>query len=256
MPYAYNRRIRIHYEVEGDGPPLVLLHGGLNDLRVWYDLGYIESLKNDYRLILIDLRGYGASDKPHDSRAYEMKLLVDDIVAVLDDLKVGKAHLLGYSLSGRICFGAAKYAPERFHSFIIGGAHAGMLDQNEHKDDVELLKKGADALIAAIEKDLGSQLPPERRARLAAIDFEAVVALFSASHWRLSFEDVLPAMTMLCLIFVGEADSLHSGAKECAKNLPNATFISFPNLGHFQLLSQRHLLLPHITKFLTKASQT
>jgi len=230
--------------------------GGLNDLRAWYDLGYVESLKNDYRLILIDLRAYGTSDKPHDSRAYEMKLLVDDIVAVLDYLKVDKAHLLGYSLSGRICFGAAKYAPERFYSFIIGGAHAGMPDQNEHNDELELLKKGADALIAVMEKALGSQLPPERKARLAAIDFEAVVALFSASHWTLSFEDALPTMTMPCLIFVGEADSLYSGAKECAKNLPNATFISLPNLDHFQVLSQRHLLLPHITKFLTRASQT
>ena len=61
MPHANNQGVRIHYEVEGDGPPFVLLHGGLSNLEVWYEIGYVESLKKDYKLILIDARGYGAS---------------------------------------------------------------------------------------------------------------------------------------------------------------------------------------------------
>jgi len=255
MPYVNNQGVRIHYEVEGNGPPLLLLHGGLSNLTVWYDLGYVESLKNDYRLILSDLRGYGASDKPHDPEAYELKSLVDDIVVVLDDLNISKTHFFGSSLSGRIGFGAAKYAPERFYSFIIGGAHPYLLDQNELDADLKLFKKGMNALIAAMEQALGSKMTPERKARIAANDLEAIIALFSASHWRLSLEDVLPTMTMPCLIFAGEADPLYSGARECAKNMPNATFVSLPGLGHLEVLSQRQLLLPHITKFLAKVSQ-
>jgi len=255
MPYANNHGVRIYYEVEGAGSPLVLLHGGLSNLKMWYDLDYVETLKNSHRLVLIDFRGHGASDKPHDSEAYELKPLADDIVAVLDDLEVGKAHFLGYSLSGRIGFGVAKHARERFYSFILGGAHPYMLDQNELNSDLELFKKGINAVIAAMEKAYGPRMTPERKARLMANDLEAVIALFSATHWRLSLEEVLPTMTMPCLIFAGEADPLHSGAKECAENMPNATFISLPGLGHFEVLSQIHLLLPHIKKFLARVSR-
>jgi len=110
MPYVDNKGIRIHYEVEGRGPPFVLIHGLGHSLQDWYDNGYVESLKKDYRLILVDVRGHGFSDKPHDSKEYTMKLLVSDLVAVLDDLKISKAHFLGYSRGGRICFGIAKHA--------------------------------------------------------------------------------------------------------------------------------------------------
>jgi pimeloyl-ACP methyl ester carboxylesterase len=92
MPYVTNQGVHIYYEVVGEGPYLVLLHGGLSNLKAWYDTAYLKTLNKDYRLVLIDIRGHGASDKPHDSKAYEMKLLVDDITVVLDDLNVDKAH--------------------------------------------------------------------------------------------------------------------------------------------------------------------
>jgi len=256
MPYTNNRGIHIHYEVEGIGPSLVLLHGGLGSVKGWYEMGYVEPLKKDYQLILIDIRGHGASDKPHNPDAYELQPLTADVVAVLDDMDVDKAStLLGYSLSGRIAFGVAKYASERFNSFIIGGAHPYMLDQNELEADIQLFKKGKDAVIAEMEKGLGSKMTPEMKARLATNDYKAIAALFSARHWRLSLEDVLPTMTMPCLIFAGETDPLYAGAKKCVQSMRNATFVSLPGLGHLGLMSQRHLVLPHITKFLTKVSQ-
>jgi len=254
VPHASNQGVRIHYEVEGSGPSLVLLHGGLNNLKMWYELGYVEPLKKNYQLILMDVRGYGMSDKPHSPEAYEMELLVDDILTVLNDLNVSKAHFLGYSMSGRIGFGAAKHAPERFRSFIIGGAHPYLPDQKEHDAEIQAFRKGMGAVIAEIEKATGTKMPPERRARLMANDTEAIVALFSASHWLLSLEDALPNMTMPCLIFVGEADTLYPGAKKCVENMPNASFISMPGLAHFGVLSQTNVLMPHITKFLEKAN--
>jgi pimeloyl-ACP methyl ester carboxylesterase len=101
----------------------VLVQGLTGYLELWYELGYVDSLKKDYRLIPMDIRGHGGSDKPHDPEAYKFKLLAADVVAVMDDAKISKAHYLGYSLGGLIAFGLAKYSPKRFHSFIIGGAH-------------------------------------------------------------------------------------------------------------------------------------
>ena len=250
MPYVTNQGVQIYYEVVGDGPSLVLMHGGLSNLKAWYETAYLKTLKNGYQLVLIDIRGHGASDKPHDSKAYEMNLLVGDITAVLDDLNVDKAHYFGYSLSGRLGFGVAKYAPKRFRSFIIGGAHPYLLDQNELEADLKLFRKGTDALIAAMEEASGTKMTPERRASLTAIDLDAVIALFSASHWRTSLEDALPNMTMPCLIFVGGADPLRTGAKKCTESMPNSRFISLPNAGHFGVISQSQVLLPEITGFL------
>ena len=91
MPYVDNSGVKIHYHVEGDGPPLVLQHGLTNSLETWYAYGFVEELQKDYRLILVDARGHGRSGKPHDPADYDLKLRVSDILAVIDDVGVDKA---------------------------------------------------------------------------------------------------------------------------------------------------------------------
>lgn len=261
MPYANNQGVRIHYEVEGKGPSLVLLHGCEGSLQTFHDYGYVEALKDRYQLTLIDIRGHGDSDKPHNSEAYNIKTLVADVVAVLDHLKVNKAHFLGYSFGGGIGFGIAKYAPERFHSLIIGGAHpyeASADELAELDSYIHTRRKGKDAVIAEYEQQLGPALTPKMRARLMAIDPEAMVAVMSCEDIRrASFEDILPTTNMPCLVFAGEKDAVaHSGAQKGVKSMPNVVFVSLPNLDHRGALVQSNLILPHITKFLEKAEQT
>src|SRR5438067_13417159 len=126
MPYANNAGVRIHYQVDGnpDGPPLVLQHGFLCCVEDWYTLGYAATLGATYRLILTDARGHGASDKPHEPAAYRMAAMADDVVAVLDDLGLARAHFFGYSMGGKIGFVLAARAPERCRSFVLGGSSA------------------------------------------------------------------------------------------------------------------------------------
>ena len=92
MPYTDNQGVRIHYRVTGDGLPLVLQHGFYGSAEDWYEFGYTAKLSREYCLILVDARGHGASDKPHEPEAYELHLRVADIVAVLDDLCLSKVH--------------------------------------------------------------------------------------------------------------------------------------------------------------------
>lgn len=66
----------------------MLQHGFTDSLESWYDLGYVEALKPRYRLILIDARGHGASDKPHQPDAYDRERNIEDITAVLNDVDV------------------------------------------------------------------------------------------------------------------------------------------------------------------------
>ncbi len=160
MPYASNHGVRIHYEVEGNGPPLVLQHGLFTSLRDWYDCGYVEGLKNDYRLILVDARGHGSSDKPHNVEAYTSKPRVGDILAVLDELTLSQAHYFGYSMGGWIGFALAKHAPERHHSLIIGGMHPYALDAESLNQQVEMLNRGMEATVASWEARSGRAIDP------------------------------------------------------------------------------------------------
>jgi pimeloyl-ACP methyl ester carboxylesterase len=118
--FADNNGVKIHYEVEGQGPPLLLVHPASGATQVWRIIGFVDALKDDYRLILVDMRGHGKSNNPHDPAAYTAATQAFDIVAVLDELGIDKANFFGYSLGAKLGWALAKYAPERFQSFIIG----------------------------------------------------------------------------------------------------------------------------------------
>lgn len=113
----------MYFEDEGaDGAP-VILHDGfadsVQDLREWALVDAIAS--EGFRVILADHRGHGRSDKPHDPAAYAMLLRVADAVAILDRLGIERAHFVGRSWGGRLCFGIGEYAPGRVRSLVIGG---------------------------------------------------------------------------------------------------------------------------------------
>ena len=124
MPYADNNGVKINYEVEGEGTPLVLQHGFSSSLQSWRDNGYVDALKSDYKLIMIDSRGHGASDKPHDPESYDMKIRVGDILAVMDAEGIDKAHYWGYSMGGQIGFElvfAHQKLEQPTHSRVVAG---------------------------------------------------------------------------------------------------------------------------------------
>jgi pimeloyl-ACP methyl ester carboxylesterase len=186
MPYANNRGIRLYYEVEGGGPPLVLGHGLGGDLNSWRRFGYVDALRDDYELILPDFRGHGRSDKPHDPSDYGSKM-VDDVVAVLDHLDISRAHYMGYSMGAAIGFRLAKRYPERFTSFILGGMSPYRSSAADLSVDVvqmegfKLLCDDPEAYAARREQQLGRSLTTEERSALLANDPEALIAFIMAN---------------------------------------------------------------------------
>jgi pimeloyl-ACP methyl ester carboxylesterase len=251
MPYSINRGVRIHYRVEGEGQPLVLQHGFTDSLETWYDLGYVEALKSNYRLILIDARGHGASDKPHEPDAYERERNVADISSVLDDLNIPRAHYFGYSMGGRIGFAIARYAPERVHSLILGGGSPYPQSQAGPDRMLQALRQGADAILAI----WGVPVPPAVRARLVKNDVEALIALRTKALQSPSLAEVLPTMTLPCLLYAGEDDPVCAVNKECAAVMSNVTFFSLPGLGHADTFFRSDLVLPRVTEFLVTVNR-
>jgi pimeloyl-ACP methyl ester carboxylesterase len=211
-------------------------------------------LKGEYKLILIDVRGHGVSGKPHDPNAYKLELLVNDVIKVLDDLGINKAHFLGFSMGGWIGFGIGKYAPERFHSLIINSMSP-YRAPDEPNELLEFFKKGPDFTWTYLEENYGPKIMmPRLKARWMANDTEALIALLS-KDWMLDLGYVLPKVTLPSLLLVGEADPYYLGAKKCVANMPSATFVSFPNLKHLETFYRSDLVIPYIKKFLSEVPQ-
>lgn len=244
MPQANNEGLPIYYEVEGTGPPLVLLHGSFGSLDDWRDFGYVDALKGRHRLILMDSRGHGKSGKPHDSSLYSLASRASDVIAVLDDLGIQKADFMGYSMGGWIGFGLAQYAPDRFRSLVLGGAHPFQENMQAFR---AMLPKEPSAFLALLEPAFGVHLTPAMRERVVTNDLDALHAL---TLDRDDLSRVLPTMRMPCLLFAGSTDPRLPQIEECAQRMPNATFFSLMDCGHVAALGRSDLVLPHLRVFL------
>ena len=245
MPQVDNQGIRIYYEVEGNGPPLVLRQGGVSSLQAWRQTGYVERLKNDFQCVLIDARGRGKSDKPHVSSAYTLQAHVSDVVAVIDELKIQTSHYWGYSMGGWIGFGMAQHAPERLRSLIIGAAHP--YEDLSFAAFQGIDGSDPDAFIAALEATLQERIRTELRSHVLANDLRALAASMQV---RSSMEAILPEMRMPCMLYVGEADTRCSAVKSCAGRIAQATVVTLPGLNHREAMLRSDLVLPHVRRFL------
>lgn len=264
MPYITNNGVKIHYEVEGQGTPIVFQHGFAATLWTWRDFGYAEALGQEYQLILVDGRGHGESDKPHDPEAYRPDTIANDYIAILDALGIEKAHFMGFSMGGNIGFKClARYSLLRFYSFIIGGssplkrpAVVGSPPGGFTLVLQEAVAKGMDVWLAGREKMLGMKLTPAQRARQLANDPHALLTMQKTTAGWPDAEDILPKITIPVLLFAGDADPSHDRVKEAVKYLPNSSFVSIPGMNHDQSLMHSELVLPHIKRFLAEVGKS
>jgi len=118
--YIDNGGVRIHYEVEGEGLPLVLMHGMGMSTKDWRNAGYPERLSGEFQVILIDSRGFGQSQKLSDPEQYSRAHKVSDVTAVLDDLGIDTAYYWGYSMGASIGWACGMLRPDRFRGLILG----------------------------------------------------------------------------------------------------------------------------------------
>lgn len=244
MSFISNDGIHIHYEVEGNGPPLVLQHGLSDSIESWYEFGYVERLKDEFQLIMIEARGHGESDKPHDSAAYDSKLMTGDVLVLLDKLRISKVYYYGYSLGCRTGFGIAKHAPERIHAFIMGAHHPYFLSLEFFRN---IFKSGLNAWLEVIEAAAGP-LSPSSRKRLLNNDIDAMRAI--VAHDRSDISGVLPTMTMPCRLFAGSEDARYENVKLAASELPNGDFFPLFGLNHLQVSLRGDLVAPLVTPYI------
>ena len=129
MPSFDNGAVEIAYLDEGEGDPILLVHGFASTKNVnWvYPTWVSELRKNGRRVIALDNRGHGESAKLYDPAEYSIPIMASDVVALMDHLSIPRADIMGYSLGARMTAWLGLTKPERLRSAILGGIGMAMV---------------------------------------------------------------------------------------------------------------------------------
>jgi len=228
MPTFDSNGVAIDYDVEGDGPPIVLVHGFASNAQgIWRAPGIIKALVDSgRRVITLDCRGHGKSGKPHDPEDYAGTAMPDDVIALMDHLDVRVADLWGYSMGGIFAATLLVNHPERFRSVILSGIGDALLASGRSRVQSE-------RIAAALETDGGANAgdATARNFRVFAErsgnDLAALGAMQKST--RNGFDPAKLTQTKLpVLILVGDKDTLIVSADKLAAAIPRAEYAKVP----------------------------
>lgn len=257
MPKVSINGVNLYYEEHGKGPPLLLLHG-LTSSGLMYD-NEIEVFKERYRVITLDSRGHGKSEKPEH---YTLHDHVQDVISFLDHLEIEKANILGMSMGSYIAQGVAARIPDRIEKLILvvpkahGKTSSMARLSSRHEDEIagldytEKMNYLARYIFHKIEDVQQSMallyekqpiLTPEQEiaANQALEDFD--------------FRPHLKKVTAKTLVISGTYDGLNppEDGQEVAKHIPDAVFIAFDQSGHAPNLEEPDKFRKEVLSFLS-----
>jgi pimeloyl-ACP methyl ester carboxylesterase len=236
MPSFDNGAVEIAYIDEGEGDPILLVHGFASSKNVnWiYPTWVSELKKNGRRVIAFDNRGHGESGKLYDAADYEIANMAGDISALMDHLKIERADVMGYSLGSRMTAVLALQAPQRLRSAILGGIGIGLIEGGGPGENV------AEALEAPSLEDVTD--PVGRTFRAFAdqtrSDRRALAACLRGSR-RLMTREEAAAIKVPVLIAVGTSDEIAGSAQALGKVIPGAQVLDIPNRDHMRAVGDK-----------------
>ena len=241
MPRFANDGHSLHYEVHGEGRPVVLLHGitvsFAGNCAAW---GWIDALvARGFRVIGLDFRGHGGSDKPRDPAAYGTDALAGDVLALLDHLGIAHASLIGYSLGSKIALHLLRAAPGRWGPTVLIATGDGLIGLPPFTS-AEVLPRIADAVGRA---EFPADLPSHQAAYWTFAtevggDRHAAVAAARASYPPCS-PDALAGIDVPVLVVSGERDPVLGQGPRLAQALPRGRYLEIANADHFELAGRK-----------------
>jgi pimeloyl-ACP methyl ester carboxylesterase len=245
-----NNGVDIAYLDEGEGEPIVLIHGFASTKEVnWVNPAWVSTLtRAGRRVIALDNRGHGASAKLYEPAAYHSAIMADDVRALLDHLKIERADVMGYSMGARIAAFLALAHPSRVRSVILGGLGSRLVD------GVGLPETIADALEAPSLADVQDVQGRTFRAFAdqTKSDRRALAACIRGSRQTVSRDDCRK-LAMPVLVAVGSKDDVAGSAHELAALLPNGRALDIPGRDHMLAVGDR-VYKQGVTDFLAQRS--
>ncbi len=229
MPQFTHEGVEIAFLDEGEGEPIVLVHGFASNKEVnWVLPGWVTTLRGAARrVIALDNRGHGASSKLYEPAAYHMDLMAADIRALLDHLALSRADVMGYSMGARIAAVLALADPQRVRSVVFGGLGIRLVEAGGIPETI------ADGLEAPALADVSDPTAHQFRsfAEQTRSDLRALAACLRGSRQTLSRAEV-GRISAPVLVAVGSKDPIAGSPEDLAALIPGAQALPIPGRDH------------------------
>jgi pimeloyl-ACP methyl ester carboxylesterase len=231
VPSFLSDGISLAYEVFGEGPPILLIHGFASNIEInWVSTGWVETLvEAGYRVIAIDNRGHGKSQKLYDPNLYFAHEMAADAVRLLDHLEIDRLPVIGYSMGARIAAFLALRHPERVTRAVFGGMGLNLVTG----------LADSEAIIAALTAESLSQITDRsgRQFRIFAehsgADRAALAACMISSREPMAEADVR-RIGVPVLVAVGAEDEMAGAPEALARLLPQGEAFTIPRRDHMR----------------------
>jgi pimeloyl-ACP methyl ester carboxylesterase len=243
--YFDSAGVNIRYVDEGAGEPIILVHGFTWNIEInWIDTGIFAELTKTHRVIAFDSRGHGKSDKPHDRAQYGREM-GQDIIRLMDYLKLPKAHIMGYSMGAQITAQQVTKSPERFLTVVLGGStgRIGWSDEDQKVANVvsaELEDQGSVASLVLAIWPTNQSKPPAGADEVKAIsakllegnDPKALAAMVRSRSDQVVSLGEMAAINVPMLGIVGTLDPAKKRFDELKAALPQMKLVLIEGAPH------------------------
>jgi pimeloyl-ACP methyl ester carboxylesterase len=234
--------VRIRFVAQGPGTPIVLIHGYTGNIeRHWINPGVFSKLATDFRVIALDCRGHGKSDKPVDPKRYGAEMS-QDVVRLLDHLKIPRAHIVGYSMGAMIAGHVLTTNPDRFITATFVGYHPvhtwTAADEREAEASALDLESATPfrSLILGVSPPNAAPSEDEIREasrRLAAANDTKALAAYNRGRGALAVTDAqLAAIHVPTLGIIGSGDPSVGGMRDLQRVMSALTVVVVDGATH------------------------
>lgn len=233
---AEGYRIATYSWGEPDADTVLCVHGFASSCRDnWVETGWVRMLTNaGYRVLGVDQRGHGASDKPHDAEAYSMAAFVGDLMAVLDTYLLDEVRYLGYSLGARVGWQLAVEAPHHVGRAVLGG-----IPDGRPLGRLRIEQARAYAEHGTPVDDAVTQNYVRLAERVHGNDLRALIGLAEGMRFGDADPDPERPPRQPVLFATGSEDAILERSRALAATAPNGTFLEIPGRHHFNAPGSR-----------------
>jgi pimeloyl-ACP methyl ester carboxylesterase len=221
--------VEIAFSDEGEGVPIFLIHGFASNSRVnWQSTGWVKVLREaGYRVVAIDNRGHGESEKLYDPAQYSASIMADDAARLIEHLGIAPAQVMGYSMGARISAFLTMQRPELVKKAVYAGLASRMVTGVAGAEDI------ADALDAPSMDEVSD--PGGRSFRAFATqtksDLKALAACMRSSRVKIK-EEALARIKCPVLVVAGEKDDIAGEVQPLVDAISGARGVVLPGRNH------------------------